>query len=271
LSVFENVAYGLRTRRIAEQELKRRVNEAIEVVGLGGQEQKFSSQLSGGQQQRVALARAVVTEPRILLLDEPLSNLDAKLRETMRIELKRLQRKLGITAVFVTHNQEEALLLSDQIAVMSKGRVVELCGPQDLYEKPRTRMVAEFVGLSNIIPGNVKAARGNLATIETPLGSMECLAPHLSPDEAPDGRYALLVRPEQIELWREPAEGRYRGRVIEALYNGSIIDYLVELEAGKLPLRIQQFAPQRHVENDTVFVRIPRNGITLVEDHEIAI
>ncbi|MEO9340797.1 ABC transporter ATP-binding protein [Mesorhizobium sp. SB112] len=267
MSVFENVAYGLRTRRTADAELKRRVNEAIEIVGLKGQEQKFSSQLSGGQQQRVALARAVVTEPRILLLDEPLSNLDAKLRESMRIELKRLQRKLGITAIFVTHNQEEALLLSDQIAVMSQGRVIELCGPHDLYEKPRTRMVAEFVGLSNIIPGSVTAIRGNFATLETPIGKIESLAPHLASDEKPDGRFALLVRPESIELWQDPGEGRHRGRIVEALYNGNIIDYLVKLEAGDLSLRIQQFAPQRHADGDTIFVGIPKNGITVVEDY----
>lgn len=268
LSVFDNIAYGLRTRKLEKSEIVRRTGEAIEIVGLTGQESKFSSQLSGGQQQRVALARAIVTEPSILLLDEPLSNLDAKLRESMRIEIRRLQRRLGITTIFVTHNQEEALLLSDTIAVMKSGRVLELSAPADLYERPRTRFVAEFVGLSNILPGKITKITGNFATFETPFGSLECLAPELDGNfPSGGGDKMLLIRPERVLVHSAPLpeQNTIKAQIKEVLYNGNIIDYIAAINGTDLSIRIQKFAPQIHREADTVFLELPREAVTMVQ------
>ncbi|MGH7265451.1 MAG: ABC transporter ATP-binding protein, partial [Candidatus Rokuibacteriota bacterium] len=160
MTVFDNVAFGLRMRRVAAAELARRVVRALELVQLRGLESRYPRALSGGQQQRVALARAIVIEPRLLLLDEPLSNLDLKLREQMRSEIRALQRALGITTVFVTHDQDEALTMADEIVVMTEGRVVQRGTPAHLYERPANRFVAHFLGESNLESGRVEAAAG---------------------------------------------------------------------------------------------------------------
>src|SRR6478752_7336606 len=169
MNIRDNVAFGLRSRGgIGEAEIRRRVGEMLEVVRLGDFAGRRPSQLSGGQQQRVALARALVNLPSALLLDEPLAALDLKLRQAMQIELKRIQREVGITFVFVTHDQEEALTMSDRIAVMSQGRVEQIGSPRELYERPRTRFVAGFIGTSNLISGTVRELDGSTAVIDTP-------------------------------------------------------------------------------------------------------
>ncbi|MEM2414106.1 MAG: ABC transporter ATP-binding protein, partial [Sulfolobales archaeon] len=167
MTVFENVAYGLKVRKYPKEEIRRKVKEVLELVRLEGLEDRYPTQLSGGQQQRVALARALVVEPKALLLDEPLSNLDAKLRIEMREELKRIQKSLNITAVYVTHDQEEAMVLSDRIAVMNRGRVVQIGSPEELYGRPKTLFVATFIGKYNILEGVVREVEGDTVSIES--------------------------------------------------------------------------------------------------------
>ena len=166
LPVFENVAYGLRVRKLGGDAIRRAVGEVLELVGLAGYERQFPHQLSGGEQQRVALARAVVIRPQVLLFDEPLSNLDAKLRVHMRSEIRRLQERLSITAVYVTHDQDEAMAISDRIAVMNRGEIVQLSTAEDLYARPATAFVAQFIGRTNVVPGRVIEIGGGGAVVD---------------------------------------------------------------------------------------------------------
>ncbi|RLF25672.1 MAG: ABC transporter ATP-binding protein, partial [Thermoprotei archaeon] len=166
MNVWDNIAYGLKVRKIPRREIEKRVKEAIRLVGLEGLEKRKPSQLSGGQQQRVALARALVIEPQVLLLDEPLSNLDAKVRAQLRVEIRKLQKKLKITTIYVTHDQEEALSISDRVAVMSHGRILQIGTPREVYENPSSRFIADFIGMSNFIEGTVKELHPPMALIE---------------------------------------------------------------------------------------------------------
>jgi len=198
LSIFENVAYGLRVRGQAEGEITRAVGEVLELVGLSGYERQFSSQLSGGEQQRVALARAIVIRPQVLLFDEPLSNLDARLRVQMRQEIRDLQKRLSITTVYVTHDQEEAMAVSDRIAVMNQGTIVQLGSAEDLYYRPASEFVARFVGKVNLVPGRIMAVGAAGAQIEL-------LGRRIPARELPAGLRAgdpvrVVLRPEAIDL-----------------------------------------------------------------------
>ncbi|ADH87849.1 ABC transporter related protein [Ancylobacter novellus DSM 506] len=231
-TVYENVVFGLKLRRIPSEEARRRVLETLALVNLTGLENRFPAELSGGQQQRVALARSLVVEPEILLLDEPLSNLDAKLRERMRLELKQLQRRTGITFVYVTHDQAEALALSDQIAVMHGGKLQQYGTPDDVYRRPANKIVADFMGIVNFVPG---IARGG-ETIE--IDGVEMRSPHaggLVPGEPID----VAVRPENVRLSRDGADGkRLTGTITEKTYLGNLIEYWVQLASGAV-LRAQ--------------------------------
>ena len=210
MSVFENVAFPLqvpgRTRKYARRELDAEVSRMLEIVDLAGYEDRRATQLSGGQQQRLALARALIAKPSLLLLDEPLSNLDAKLRERMRFELKRLQREVGITSIYVTHDQSEALGLSHDIAVMNRGRVVQIGSPRDIYERPRGDFVAEFVGTTNFVSGEVAAPSSDPAGYVVRLAAgplMVATAERLSRGD----RVTLSIRPEDIEVSLQPLAG----------------------------------------------------------------
>src|SRR5712671_6511461 len=197
-TVFENVVFGLKIRKVPAAEAKKKVTEALALANLSGLEARYPNELSGGQQQRVALARSLVVEPDILLLDEPLSNLDAKLRERMRSELKELQRRTGITFVYVTHDQAEALALSDQIAVMDAGRLQQFGTPHQVYAYPANRMVADFMGLVNLVPGKVRALANGGGTVElSPDFTLDVAAlDGLKPGESVD----VAIRPENIRL-----------------------------------------------------------------------
>jgi ABC-type Fe3+/spermidine/putrescine transport system ATPase subunit len=230
MTVRGNVGYGLRLRRLGAGEIERRVAEGLRKVNLAGLEDRYPGQLSGGQQQRVALARALVLNPDILLLDEPLSNLDAKVRVQVRAEIRRLQRELGITTVYVTHDQEEALSLSDRVAVMRDGRVLQVASPRELYERPATRFVADFVGVNNFIPGVCREAAADRAVVETALGALRARrAAALHAGQ----RCVLAVRPENVALGGE-AENAFEGRVALASYLGSTLRYDVEAAGGLL-------------------------------------
>ncbi len=237
LNVEENIGYGLRNMALSKEEARARVAEAIALVKLDGLAKRNAHQLSGGQRQRVALARALVCRPKVLLLDEPLSALDKKLREEMQLELRALQRTVGITFVFVTHDQEEALTLSDRIAIMAEGRVLQIDSPRGLYERPANRRVAEFVGTMNLIPGRIAAASGTSAGIDAgPLGRFD--APAIG-GPAAGAEAFLALRPEKLVLsGAAAAAARLKGRVSEAAYLGDRIHYQVAVEGLERPLSV---------------------------------
>ena len=198
LSVYDNVAFGLRRRKVEGKEVERRVTEALELVNLAGYGKRRRSQLSGGQQQRVALARALVNRPQVLLLDEPLGALDLKLRKQMQLELKRIQKEVGITFVFVTHDQEEAMTISDRIAVMNKGRIEQLGPPEEVYERPATLFVAEFLGASNLLDGTYRGTQDGWGLVE--LGSGTSVRIPAGTDRRAGDRVRIGVRPEKIQI-----------------------------------------------------------------------
>lgn len=226
LDVFENVAFGLRARRLPEAEIQRRVAGSLEIVELGPLARRHPHMLSGGQRQRVALARAIVNEPEVLLLDEPMSALDAKLRAEVQIELRRLQRRLGTTFILVTHDQNEAMTVSDRILVMRQGRVEQDGAPAQVYDRPATRFVAEFLGLANLLPGN--RVNGH---VHTGIGDF---VPRTLPDWS-EG--TLAIRPERIQLRSEaPISNALRGTVTEVIYRGNHQDLFVQ--PGGLRIRV---------------------------------
>ncbi len=230
MTVADNVCYGLRLRKLPAPEVQARLAEGLRKVNLTGFEARYPGQLSGGQQQRVALARALVLNPDILLLDEPLSNLDAKIRIQVRAEIRRLQQELGITTVYVTHDQEEALSLSDRVAVMRDGHVLQVGPPKELYERPRTRFVADFVGTNNLVPGEVQGgASGGDLVVSTALGPLRAVA-----SGAVGGRCVLAVRPENVALDAAAGTGgnRVAGRVSLVSYLGNTLRYDVQTEPG---------------------------------------
>jgi spermidine/putrescine ABC transporter ATP-binding subunit len=236
MTVFQNVAYGLRLRRLRGPALAARVEEGLRRVNLGGLGARYPGQLSGGQQQRVALARALVLNPDILLLDEPLSNLDAKIRVQVRAEIRTLQQELGITTVYVTHDQEEALSLSDRVAVMRDGRVLQVGPPRELYERPRSRFVADFVGTNNLVPGTVRARDGAVAVVDTALGPLRT-----RPGEVEVGQACVVaVRPENLSLPGDVGgDNRVEGRIVLAAYLGSTLRYDVEVAGMTLKVDIR--------------------------------
>jgi iron(III) transport system ATP-binding protein len=238
MTVFENVAYGLRVRSTPRAELRRRVEESITLVGLTGTQARRPSQLSGGQQQRIALARALVYHPKLLLLDEPLSNLDAKLRVYMRGEIRRIQRQAGICALYVTHDQEEALSISDRMAVMQAGRVAQVGTPAEIYERPASIFVADFVGKANFLECTVTASHEGLVEIQMPAG--ERLRARAAAERASlvAGTPAVLfLRPERVAL-QDPTGGSHglRARVTDLEYLGSLVRYSVTGSGGWIAL-----------------------------------
>jgi spermidine/putrescine transport system ATP-binding protein len=230
MTVHENVAFGLHRKRVDRSSIRQRVGEMLELVQLEGKSDRRPRELSGGQQQRVALARALVNRPRALLLDEPLAALDLKLRQAMQIELKRIQREVGITFVFVTHDQNEALTMSDRLVVMNAGRIEQLGAPRDVYERPRTRFVAGFIGTSNIISGRVRSIDGAAAVIDTAPDESLVVADVGDSGAAAGQPLDITVRPEKMVISAErPPTGRcaIRGRVTEVVYLGTSTQYAV--------------------------------------------
>jgi spermidine/putrescine ABC transporter ATP-binding subunit len=233
LSVFDNIAFGLRLRRVAKAEIAERVDRILRLVDLPEMARRFPAQLSGGQQQRVAIARSLVLEPRILMFDEPLSNLDFKLRLQMRDELKSLQHRLGKTAIYVTHDQTEALVLSDRIAVLSHGRIEQIGTPSEIYERPATAFVAEFIGSSNLIPGRIVGQNGAGALIETETGLRLCC----NADGVDGTEVSVLLRPERIRvqpLGTGAETNCFAARVVEVTYLGEDLHLGLELARGQV-------------------------------------
>ncbi|GIF05663.1 ABC transporter ATP-binding protein [Actinoplanes siamensis] len=234
LNVLQNVSFGLERKKVGKAEIRRRVGEILEIVSLTGMEKRHPREMSGGQQQRVALARALVNHPRALLLDEPLGALDLKLRQQMQIELKRIQREVGITFVYVTHDQGEALTMSDRIAVMNAGLIEQLGTPREIYEKPATRFVAGFIGTSNIVDGRVSRVENGWAVLDVGPGE-RIVAPVPGSVRAGQG-IEVSVRPEKIGLHRtaplQAAGSVLAGTVTEVVYHGTSTNYTVATSAG---------------------------------------
>jgi ABC-type Fe3+/spermidine/putrescine transport system ATPase subunit len=253
MTVFDNVAYPLKVQGgRARADIAERVRGKLDMVGLAGLEQRYPTQLSGGQQQRVALARAIVMDPHALLFDEPLSNLDAKLRERMRFELIELQRQLGIPAVYVTHDQTEAMVMSDRILVMEKGAIAQEGGPEDIYAKPASAFVADFIGLCNFIDAEVLAAAGaGRWQVRSALGTHDCVAdmPLRSGDHV-----TLMIRPERIVFANGPAGGGFTAEVRHRYFLGAYTEY--QLMVGQAVLRAQIAAPLVYATGTKVSLQI---------------
>ena len=267
-TVYANVAFGLEIRKISRAEARARVARVLELVNLAGLEDRYPNQLSGGQQQRVALARSLVVEPSILLLDEPLSNLDAKLRERMRWELKELQRRTGITFVYVTHDQSEAMALSDRIAVMHQGELQQYGRPRDVYARPANRTVADFMGLVNLVPGRVARAAGDASLVT--VGGNHALRVTL-PAGAREGQAVqVAIRPESIQL-ASPADGSASGadvvpaKVVDVTFLGNLTDCHVTLEDGTR-VRVQADAGASLEVGQHVHVRFDSQLCTIFEE-----
>ncbi len=266
LSISENIAFGLRMKKVPASEIKRRVDRVVEMTSLGPFVDRKPAQLSGGQRQRVALARAIVCEPKVLLLDEPLSALDAKLRIQMRVELKQLQKRLGITFIFVTHDQEEALTMSDRVAVMSAGRVEQIGTVNEIYYQPATRFVATFIGETNIVEAEVLGRDNGLARCRLE-GGLE-----LSVKDSPladSGKILLSLRPEKIRLMRRNPGGTnvFPGKICLEIFKGAVDDLTVTvqggLELGALLTNDGQQEFDFH-EGEDVFCRIQPEDINTI-------
>lgn len=262
-TVFENVVFGLKLRGFGAADAATRVKSALELVNLGGFEQRLPNELSGGQQQRVALARSLVVEPQILLLDEPLSNLDAKLRERMRGELKQLQRRTGITFVYVTHDQAEALALSDRIAVMHEGRLQQFGSPQDVYRSPASRVVADFMGIINLIPGRVIEFRGGkLAVVRLENGWTYEVAAASAAGRG--SKVELAVRPEDIRLAPLNPAATNKARIADRTFLGNMMEYVVSLD-DDTPLRVQASPRTEFAVGETVEVLLDTMHATVFD------
>jgi iron(III) transport system ATP-binding protein len=282
LSVLENVAYGLRVRGHSDADVGRAVGEVLAQVGLAGYEQQFPAQLSGGEQQRVALARAIVIRPRVLLFDEPLSNLDARLRVQMRAEIRALQRRLAITTVYVTHDQEEAMAVSDRIAVMNQGRIVQEGSAEDLYYRPASLFVARFIGRVNLIPGRVHAGTDAAAAAARVRAAAEPSEPVVAalgqafrvpalPSGVGDGdSVRLLVRPEAIDVTRagsSVADGSLVATVAARTFLGEKIEYVLQCQDESLQVvRHSASAEDLFDEGQRVGLRFVDRAITVLKE-----
>lgn len=272
LTVFDNVAFGPRMKGVNGQDLKERVLEALRTVKLEDFADRKPNQLSGGQQQRVAMARAVVNQPLVLLLDESLSALDYKLRKAMQVELKQLQRRLGITFIFVTHDQEEALSMSDRVVVMNAGRIEQIGTPREIYETPKNLFVARFVGEINVLPGKIMIANACRYAIELygKLITLESTRPF-----AVGAAVSVLVRPEDLRIWRE-GEGSaeetanlFPAVIEEVIYKGSTVDMLIRLDSGELLSTAQFFNEEDPACAELDFRRGERVYVDWVHNWEV--
>ncbi|MBO4206137.1 ABC transporter ATP-binding protein [Micromonospora echinofusca] len=263
MSVAQNVAYGLKIRKVRRDESRRRVAEALEQVHLGGYAERRIDELSGGQQQRVALARALVIRPRTLLLDEPLSNLDAKLREETRVEIRRIQREAGITSIYVTHDQAEAMAMSDRIAVMESGRVQQIGTPQEIYHRPANTFVARFIGRSNVLTLPVVGATADTVTVTLPGGGQTTVPAPTDHGLTVGGTALVSIRPEHIGLGAATEAGALSARVTDLEFTGMATHLTVDL-AGEAVMVAAVDVPAGLAVGDQIGLRLPANRMWVV-------
>jgi iron(III) transport system ATP-binding protein len=268
LRVFQNIAYGLKLQKLPKQVIKERVTEALESVGLSGLGKRYPGQLSGGQQQRVALARALVRNPKVLLLDEPLSNLDAKLREKMRFEIKSLVRRMNMTAVYVTHDQAEAMVISDRIAVMDVGNIVQIGVPEEIYKKPANRFVADFIGTTNFIPGEItEVPKGrDLVHVKTEFGQKMLCRMFDSTAAVANQKVHVSIRPEDIEVFTKPPEGQvnlFKGIIQHRAYLGNFLYFFVNVDSTMIRVQVAYDVRQKEGEELFLFLN-PEKCLALI-------
>jgi ABC-type sugar transport system ATPase subunit len=268
MTVFENVAYGLRTRREPAATVDVKVREALRIVGLEGYAERYGTELSGGQQQRVALARAIVTSPRLLLFDEPLSNLDAGLRDRMRYELVELQRRLGQTSLYVTHDQSEAMLMSDRIILMKDGEMIQSGTPQDLYNRPATRFAAEFIGNANILDGVVARSSSDASALVTLPGGLEIEGQFSWPEQnRSSGPVLVCIRAESIARIPDGEGGTncFDAEVVSTSFLGSVVSCVIRI--GEVTLRAELGARRHPRAGETIRIRIEPDSVILISEH----
>ena len=274
MTVADNIAFGLRMERASEQEIKRRVGEMLDLVQLPGVEKRFPNQLSGGQQQRIALARSLVTNPSVLLLDEPLGALDKNLREIMQFELRRIQNTLGITTILVTHDQEEALTLSDQVVVMDQGKFQQIGTPSEVYESPETRFVSEFLGTSNLFSGDISAPTDNNdREVTLRYGGITTVIESAGAPSIPAGSGTVAIRPEKIVLSKTPPETRnvLQGIVKGHVFRGSYHAYEISVADRDDPVFVYDQAGDRstdavHTIGSGVYMTWKRENSVVLRD-----
>ncbi len=257
MNVFDNVSYGLRVKKKAKDEIEKRVKQALSLMQLEGMEKRFPNQMSGGQQQRVAVARALVMNPEVLLLDEPLSNLDAKLRENVRVELRQIQQKMGLSTIYVTHDQSEALSMSDAIVVLKDGIVHQVGTPQEIYFEPKTAFVADFIGTTNLI--SLKAESGNRVTY----GGVS----FASSNPVKEGvEYVASVRPESAGLSKDPVENQVnlKARITNTMFLGEKVRYFLQDALDKEWI-VDAFDPGRTIHQGEVYVTFPAEKAWVIE------
>jgi ABC-type Fe3+/spermidine/putrescine transport system ATPase subunit len=270
MTVFNNVAFGLKLHKNSKDEVRRKVMATLELVGLHGREQRYPSQLSGGQQQRVALARSLALEPRLILLDEPLSNLDAKLREEMRIELKKLIKKVGISALYVTHDQEEAFTISDAVVVMEGGRILQYGAPDEIYSRPSHPFVAGFVGHSTLVDGKIVKIEGEHCLVNVPEfngANLKSLAPlNLRVGDA----CKVVIRTTEIRLSHDGtadgADNVLEGMMTSREYRGGLTDHRIQIGSKEMVVTSHKFCPMIRVNGDggKTYVFIDRSAISVI-------
>ena len=252
MNIFENVAFGLRISKVPEAELRERVEEALALVNLAGYGKRSVNSLSGGQQQRVAIARAIVNRPQVLLLDEPLGALDLKLRKDMQIELKRIQQAMGITFIYVTHDQEEALAMSDTVVVMDEGKIQQIGTPEDIYNEPKNAFVADFIGESNIIDGIMRAD----GVVEIFNRRFQCLDKGFAKDEPVD----VVIRPEDVDIVPE-GQGQLKGTVTSVTFKGMQYDIIVDFYGFKWLIQTTDLSPV----GSRIGIKIDPDGIHVMK------
>lgn len=243
MTVAQNVSFGLEQRKLNKEEIQKRVLEALEAVELQNYAERKPNQLSGGQQQRVALARALVIRPQCLLLDEPLSNLDAKLRLEMRMEIRRVCKEHKLTTIYVTHDQKEALSIADRMAILHEGKVLQVGSPHEVYKRPQNSFVADFIGETNFIKGTILSSEGDHVLIKTPLGKIQGILPRVNTDSVEGENVTISVRPESIRIEKNSSENNcFEGTIDESIYYGEIGQY--NFSSGDINLKIFELNPK---------------------------
>ncbi len=259
MKVYNNIVYGLKLQKIPKQKIRERAQQVLELVGLAGLEDRYPAQLSGGQQQRVALARALVTNPKVLLLDEPLSNLDAKLREELRFEIKSLVRRMGITSVYVTHDQAEAMVISDRIAVMDSGNVVQIGTAQEIYKKPANRFVADFIGTMNFISGEVVQVLQDTDSVyvHTAFSEKMLCKTNSITETTPGKKVYASIRPEDVEVFTEPPQAKenlFKGTIAHKAYLGNLLYFFVSIDGTMIRVQVPHHVPQEEGQELYLFL-----------------
>ena len=261
MSVWNNISFGLKMQKIPIQEQKKRVSKVMGMLGIENLEKRKPGQLSGGQQQRVALARAIVTEPQVLLFDEPLSNLDAKLRVQVRVEIREMQKRLGITTIYVTHDQDEALAISDRIVIMNQGHIEQLGDPYTIYRKPETSFVAGFIGLANIYEGTIVARAGRKCTVEVPFGKLDIVFDAKKVPE--EGKKVKFIwRPEDMKFYTKGAPNRIKGKIMQSVFMGNITDIFMDVQGNKMRAQIDE--SRKLIAGDIIDFSIPEDAFSIL-------